>query len=365
VTNIARYPYRDTPRHDPLAATRRPGDVDVDVFLTGTVFFDIIFTGMDGPPRADTEVWATGMGAGPGGVANLAVACARLGLRTGLAATFGEDLYGDYCRQTLSIQEGVDLTYSRYITDWHSPVTVSMVYGRDRAMVSHSHPSRALDRLIAEPPPARACFVDIGSERPPWVEGIAQRGGRLFADIGWDPEDRWDLEKLRDNLTDCFAFSPNKREAMRYTKTASPEAAVEALAELVPLAVVTCAADGAVAFDRGKGQVIHVPSVPVDSLDPTGAGDVFIAGLMVGTLAHWPLEHSLRLANLGAALSVRHFGGSLASPGWGDIAQWWHETGSKDPALAPGYEFLADVLPEDATPEVAHAIATLGFRCAT
>ena len=49
------------------------------------------------------------MGSGPGGVANLAVACSRLGLKTSLAAAFGEDLYGDYCRQTLSIQEGVDL----------------------------------------------------------------------------------------------------------------------------------------------------------------------------------------------------------------------------------------------------------------
>lgn len=90
MSNIARDPYRAPSRHDPLAAQRQDGGPELDVFLTGTVFFDIIFIGMEGPPKQGTEVWADGMGSSPGGVANLAVAAARLGLRTGLAATFGE-----------------------------------------------------------------------------------------------------------------------------------------------------------------------------------------------------------------------------------------------------------------------------------
>nr|WP_233552580.1 PfkB family carbohydrate kinase [Jiangella rhizosphaerae] len=362
MSNIARDPYRAPSRHDPLAGLRSDGGPELDVFLTGTVFFDIIFIGMEGPPKQGTEVWADGMGSSPGGVANLAVAAARLGLRTGLAATFGEDLYGDYCRQTLGVQEGVDLTYSRYVTGWHSPVTVSMVYQRDRAMVTHGHRPEALDRLVTHPPQARSCFVDLGAERQPWVDSVTAAGGRVFADLGWDPEDRWDLGRLRESLSGCYAFSPNAVEAMSYTRTDSPEAAVEKLAELVPLAVVTNGADGALAFDKEAGRPVKAAAVPVEALDPTGAGDVFVAGLMVGTLAGWPLLHSLRLANLGAALSVRHFGGALASPGWGDIALWYRETGSKDPALADDYEFLNTIVPADAVPEVSRAIATLGFR---
>ncbi|WP_211239704.1 PfkB family carbohydrate kinase [Jiangella gansuensis] len=362
MSNIARDPFRAPTRHDPLADRREDDGPDLDVFLTGTVFFDIVFTGMEGAPRQGTEVWADGMGSSPGGVANLAVACARLGLRTGLAATFGEDLYGDYCRQTLGVQEGIDLTYSRYVTGWHSPVTVSMVFQRDRAMVTHGHQPQALRRLVDQPPQARSCFVDLGADRQPWVDSVAAGGGLVFADIGWDPEDRWDLGRLRENLAGCHAFSPNAVEAMSYTRTDTPEAAAEALAELVPLAVVTNGADGVVAFDRETGRPVHADAVPVQALDPTGAGDVFVAGLMVGTLAGWPLVHSLRLANLGAALSVRHFGGALASPGWGDIALWYREVGSKDPGLAADYEFLERIVPDDALPEVSRAIATLGFR---
>ncbi|NEE04318.1 hypothetical protein G1H10_29520 [Phytoactinopolyspora halotolerans] len=348
--------------YDPLAAIRRDDDPEFDVFLTGTVFFDIIFIGLEAPPQTGTEVWASGMGSSPGGVANMAVACSRLGLRTSLAATFGEDLYGDYCRQTLGIQEGVDLSYSRYVTGWHSPVTVSVVYERDRTMVTHGHIPDVQARLVRQPPQARVSFVDLGSDRQPWVDAFAADGGRIFADLGWDPEDRWDIGRLREGLQDCYAFSPNAMEAMAYTRTDTPQKALEVLAELVPLAVITCGPDGAIAHDRESGVTVHAPAIPVEAMDPTGAGDVFAAGLMVGTVAGWPLEHRLRLANLGAALSVRHFGGALAAPGWGDIATWWRETGSKDPVLADDYTFLSKTLPDYDLPEVSRAIATLGFR---
>jgi sugar/nucleoside kinase (ribokinase family) len=337
-------------------------DPEFDVFLTGTVFFDIVFTGLEAAPKTGTEVWASGMGSGPGGVANLAVACSRLGLKTSLAAAFGEDLYGDYCRQTLSIQEGVDLAFSRYVTGWHSPVTVSVVYARERTMITHGHVSGVQDQLVRQPPRARTAYIDLGGERQPWVDGFADEGGLVFAGIGWDREDQWDIGRLRENLLGCHSFSPNSIEAMRYTRTDSPEAALEALAELVPLAVVTCGADGAIAHSRVGGEQVHAPAIPVEAVDPTGAGDVFLAGLMFGTVAGWPLDHALRLANLGAALSVRHFGGALAAPGWGDIAAWWNEAGSRDPTLRDGYAFLEAALPGDDVPEVSRANATLGFR---
>src|SRR5581483_9786753 len=97
----------------------------LDVFLSGLLFFDIIFTGLDQPPRPGTEAWASGMGSGPGGIANYATALSRLGLRTSLAAAFGQDVYGDYCWDVLAAQEGVDLSRSRRFAGWHSPVTAS------------------------------------------------------------------------------------------------------------------------------------------------------------------------------------------------------------------------------------------------
>ena len=51
-----------------------------DLFVHGTVFFDVVFTGLESLPVRGTEIQATGMGSCPGGIANLAIAASRLGM---------------------------------------------------------------------------------------------------------------------------------------------------------------------------------------------------------------------------------------------------------------------------------------------
>ncbi|MEV6568743.1 carbohydrate kinase family protein [Streptomyces kronopolitis] len=364
------------PSLDPLAGVRADGDPRTDVYLTGTVFLDIIFTGLDSAPVRGTESWARGMGSSPGGVANMATALARLGLRTSLAAAFGDDHYGEYCWEALEQGEGIDLALSRTVPGWHSPVTVSMAYEGERTMVSHGHeappPDFAFDGKHAPgcPPPTRACVASlVPGRREGWLGCAAGRGSRIFADVGWDDSGRWDPADLAD-LEHCEAFLPNAEEAMRYTRTDCPRAAARKLADLVPLAVVTLGAEGAHAVDGRSGESAEVPAIDVEALDTTGAGDVFVAGFVTGTLADWPLTDRLAFAGLGAALSVQEFGGSLSAPGWAEIAAWWQQVRGygTDAAGTPGalcrqYGFLDEVLPAAYRPApLARALPTLGFR---
>ena len=353
---------------DPLAALRAPGDPPWDVFLTGTVFLDIIFTGLDSAPVRGTESWARGMGSSPGGVANMATALARLGLRTSLAAAFGDDHYGEYCWDALAQGEGIDLSPSRTVRGWHSPVTVSMAYEGERTMVSHGHePPPEAVFLQAEAPPARAAVASLTpGRRAPWIAQAASRGSRIFGDVGWDDTGAWDLAGLAD-LEHCEAFLPNAEEAMRYTGASCPREAAHTLTEHVPLAVVTLGADGAYAVDRRTGETAEVPAIAVEALDPTGAGDVFVAGFVTGTLAGWPLADRLAFAGLTAALSVQEFGGSLSAPGWSEIGAWWRRVQSvdgQDPEALRRYAFLADLVPqEQGRPwPLRRAVPTIGFR---
>ncbi|MET0416910.1 MAG: PfkB family carbohydrate kinase [Actinoplanes sp.] len=331
---------------------------ELDLFVPGVVYLDIVFTGLRGMPAPGTEVWATGMGSSPGGVANLAVAAARLGLRTGLGTALNTDAYGDFCAQILCTQEGIDLSGSRRISDGHSPVTVSVAYDRDRSMITHGHPLPAgPDGLVGELPAARAASVSLTPDRLPWVRRAREAGTLVFADVGWDASAEWPAEVL-DMLEDCHAFLPNAVEAMQYTRADTPEEALRRLAGLVPVVVITCGADGALALDSATGEMAHVPAVPLEALDPTGAGDVFTAGFILGTLRGWPLAQRLAFANLIGALSVRHFGGSLSAPGWGDIADWWR-TGRDTAELADRYAFLDDVIPSGEQRSVRRAGATI------
>ncbi|QEU94452.1 carbohydrate kinase family protein [Streptomyces kanamyceticus] len=358
------------PTVDPLKAARRAGDPDCDVYLTGTVFLDIIFTGLDSAPVRGTESWARGMGSSPGGVANMATALSRLGLHTSLAAAFGDDHYGEYCWDALEQGEGIDLATSRTVPGWHSPVTVSMAYEGERTMVSHGHePPPDADApdggVPHRPPRARAAVAALTpGTRAPWIAEAARGGTRIFADVGWDDTGRWDLAGLAD-LEHCEAFLPNAAEAMRYTGTSCPRAAARALTEHVPLAVVTLGAEGAYAVDGRTGETAEVPAIEVEALDPTGAGDVFVAGFVTGTLAGWPLADRLAFAGLTAALSVQEFGGSLSAPGWAEVGAWWRtvrEVDDQDPVALRRYRFLEDLLPAAARPwPLRRAVPTIGF----
>ncbi len=362
--------------YDPLADLRTPDAPEFDVFLAGTVFLDIVFTGLPHMPAAGTEVWAEGMGSCPGGIANLAIATSRLGLRTSLAAAFGDDDYGDFCWRTLAEQEHVDLSRSRRFEHWHSPVTVSMAVDRDRCMVTHGHPPpMPTSEMIGTPPRSRAVIVALSLEEPlgapgpdgscGWAELARRQGALIFADVGWDPSGTWS-PTLLDQLAYCHAFMPNAVEAMAYTGTDSPRDALYALADRVPLAVVTDGPNGAMAIDSSTGEEAYVPAPRVTALDPTGAGDVFGAGIVLGTLCGWPLTDRLAFAELCAALAVQEFGGSLAAPGWGDIADWWHEVRAAagrgrayNDLLARRYAFLDRLVPTVPVGAVRRAAATI------
>ncbi len=348
----------------PVAATVT--GADCDLFLQGTVFFDLVLTGLDSVPARGTEVFADGMGSCPGGIANLAIAASRLGLRTSLAGAFGDDVYGDFCWRTLATQEGVDLSYSRRFPAWHSPVTVSMVVNRDRSMVTHSHPAPLRpSELVGVAPDASIGFVHLTEEPEPWTEDAAARGMLLFGDVGWDPAQRWSAT-IFDQLKGFHAFVPNSVEAMAYTHTDDPHDALHVLADKVPVAVVTCGGQGALAVDSLTGEEDWAPSLPVNETDPTGAGDVFGAAFVLGTLRKWPLRQRLAFANLCAALSVQYVGGSLAAPGWGDIVDWLAGVRAKAAAgsgaagdLAAAYAFVDDVLPDSGRIAVRRASATI------
>lgn len=377
----------DEPRPGHASANEREPELDgqLDLFLHGSLFFDIVFTGLPSNPHPGTEVWAQGMGSLPGGIANLAVSSARLGLRTGLAAGFGDDAYGDWTWSLLRDQEHIDLSRSRRFPGWHSAVTVSLSTGGDRSMITHGHPIPISAReLIGAPPASRALLTDLGlpGDDEPWWLPAHESGSLVFADVGWDPSERWDPAVLS-ALESCHAFLPNDVEAMAYTRTSTAEGALAALAERVPFAVVTMGVDGAMAVDATTGEHARVPSLPIDAMDPTGAGDVFSAAIIMGTLSHWPLEQRLHFAALCSALAVQHFGGSLSAPGWGDIADWWQTTklqttkpqtghGSKGNSKANSsagnsdlikrYGFLDDLIDEKASRgAVRRADATFGL----
>ncbi|GAA2773748.1 carbohydrate kinase family protein [Nonomuraea dietziae] len=359
--------------YDPLADQRTPEGPQFDVFLAGTVFLDIVFTGLPAMPAAGTEIWAEGMGSCPGGIANLAIATSRLGLRTSL----GRRVRRRRLRRLLLAHAGragsgrpVEIATLRAVA-----LACHGLHGR-RPRPQHGHPRPRRPHVGVGDDRIAAALQggDRGAlgEEPlgvpgasSWAELAHRDGALIFADVGWDPSGAWS-PALLEQLSACHAFMPNAVEATAYTGTDNPRDALYAIADRVPLAVVTDGANGAMAIDSITGEEAYVPAPRVTALDPTGAGDVFGAGFVLGTLCRWPLADRLAFAGLCAALAVQQFGGSLAAPGWGDIADWWHEVraqaghgGAYADSVARRYAFLDRLVPTVPVGAVRRAAATI------
>jgi len=68
------------------------------------------------------------------------------------------------------------------------------------------------------------------------------------------------------------------------------------------------------AFGCDGREEISSPSVRVEAVDTTGAGDIFHAGFLYALLAGYPFREILSFANAAAGLSCRGMGGRAAIP---------------------------------------------------
>ncbi|WP_373487052.1 adenosine kinase [Blastomonas sp.] len=99
----------------------------------------------------------------------------------------------------------------------------------------------------------------------------------------------------------------NDAEIQSLAQIDSFEGAVAAIADKVPLLVVTRSADGAIAVRNGER--FEVAAEPVDKVvDTTGAGDLFAAGFLAGQTQGKDIETSLRMGAIAAAEIISHFG---------------------------------------------------------
>lgn len=287
--------------------TTTPGSL----LFAGDTFCDLVFSGVTAPEQG-TEVYADAFTVTPGGVANRAVAAARAGAPTTLLSRLGDDVLGRHVYDVLTAEPLLDTSLLTVVPGHQSSVSVALTGPDDRSFITyeeHLDPLTLPDDLG----PVAATHVGIARPLPAWVATLRAAGTTVVGGVGWDHTGEWDGGVL-DRLAEVDVFVPNDVEAMRYTRTDSATDAAKALAERVPLAVVTRGGDGVVAVDSAHGTVVAVDTLPVDVVDPTGAGDVFVASFMAGAHHGWELEERLRFAAASAAYAVTGLGGAASAP---------------------------------------------------
>jgi adenosine kinase len=246
-----------------------------------------------------------------GGVAgNIAYSLALLGDRPLVVATAGTD-FAEY-RQWME-KAGVDasgvveipgeFTASCFInTDKSNNQIVAfyagaMAHAKDLSLKARGLTKNDLAIISPTDPAAIARYA----------EECKQLGVPYIFDPGKQTP-RLEKEQILTGLSGCAMLIGNDYEfGMMAEKIGKTEAELFASA---PVTVVTKGEKGSTIYTRqNAGKPIEVPVAPVkDVVDPTGAGDAYLAGLAFGFARKFPLEICARMASLAAAFAIEQRG---------------------------------------------------------
>jgi sugar/nucleoside kinase (ribokinase family) len=293
-----------------------------DVVCLGILVADVIARPVDALPETGTLALVDSIALRGGGCAlNTSSALAKLGLRAAALGKVGADPFGDFVLSLLAERGVAD---GGILRDPAVPTsaTVALVDSAGERTFLHLKGANAAVRAeeLGEAPYAGRALHVAGAlvldalDGEPTAALLAEarrRGLHTSLDTVFDGSGRW--ERVLPALPHCDLVTPGLEEARAITGEHDPERAAERLHELgAAVAAVTGGADGC--WVSGLG---HVPGIPVEAVDGTGAGDAFAAGFLHGRLAGEPLEWCARFANAAGALAATAVG---AYEGVADLA---------------------------------------------
>ena len=281
----------------------------------------------------------------PGGApANVLTAAARFGRMTAFLGKVGDDMHGQFLRQTL-LDAGIDVSGLVMAPDVFT--TLAFVALNENGERSFSFARKPGADTCLRPEELNAAVLDscrvlhVGSlsltDEPARSATFAavERAKAAGAVISYDPNYRaalWPDEataaaQMRSMVPYAGVMKLSDEETLLLTGAAGPEeAAHRLLAQGVSCVAVTLGDRGALVAVAGGMQT--VPAFASDPVDTTGAGDGFWGGFLhrMLTLDKRPAALTVsdaadcaRWGNATAALCITRRGGIPAMPALGDV----------------------------------------------
>jgi 5-dehydro-2-deoxygluconokinase len=294
-----------------------------DLITMGRVGVDL-YPEQIGVPLAAVRTFAKSLG---GSATNVAVAAARLGLRSAVITKVGDDPFGPYVRQALE-EFGVDARWVGTHPTLRTPVVFCEIHPPDDFPLLFYREPTAPDMTIAEDEldldairaarafwttgtglsaePSRSATLAALAARHEGRSATSETGGRPLTvhDLDHRPMFWADESEAgvyaREALAHATVAVGNRDEVAVAVGTRDPEEASAALLELgVQIAIVKRGPEGVLA--RTRTELVEVEPVPVEVVNGLGAGDAFGGALAFGLLNEWGLERTIRLANAAGA----------------------------------------------------------------
>jgi 2-dehydro-3-deoxygluconokinase len=271
-----------------------------------------------------------------GAASNVAIGLTRLGHSTGWVSRVGAGEFGA-CVKAAIRGEGVDV--STVVSDSEVP-TGLYFKERRRSSTTRMHYYRT-DSAGSRLAPKDIDPEYIGNTEYVHLTGILPALSPTCRETTWtvlrtardrdvrvsfDPNFRpalWTEPEARDVLQDMVPhihlISTGTDEATLLTGKKAPEEAARSLLEMgTDQVVIRLEEEGALAIDE-VGEIVREPALPVEVVEPVGAGDAFTAGFLSGQLRGKDLTTSLRIGNVLGGLATTAPGDVEALPTWEEV----------------------------------------------
>ena len=245
-----------------------------------------------------------------GGAANIAVGIAMLGGTAELVTAVGGDFAGsEYDHWLASL--GV---HRRFFVEpeMHSSTCYLFNDGTDDQITYFEWGASEVLNDAEAPVLGQ---VHLAPAEPNFCVRVAEKAAWVSFDPGQDLV-RFSREQIAAILPRTDLLFVNRHEAERICAIGgfSPDD----LIAMVPQVVITQSADGSL-FYR-DGEEIHVPSIPVTRVDPTGAGDAFRAGFLTAQKRGYDAVTALEVGTTTASFVVEKAGCQTNLPDWERMA---------------------------------------------
>jgi ribokinase len=290
------------------------------IVVVGSVNTDMVVKGERLPGPGETVTGGQFVLAAGGKGANQAVAAARLGADVTLVAKVGRDVFGDQAIENFR-REGIRTDCILRDPDNATGVALILVDNSGENLISvASGANHTLTPAEVEQAAERIRAADVLMLQLEIPMDAVCRAAQIAAEAGvpvmLDPAPAAPLpEGLLGNVT---YLTPNESEAERLTAIAVTDdatarrAAERLLAAGAHYAIVTLGSKGALLAAKENAGLI--PTVPVNAVDSTAAGDAFNGGLAWALGSGLALEAAVHQACLVGALSATRLGAQPSLP---------------------------------------------------
>jgi len=250
-----------------------------------------------------------GGGPVPGAIAILA----RLGCRTALITTMGNDVFG---RSALKELKGYNVNVQGFRLDrktnsLQSHILVDEESGKRTIVMNTEDIPEIQFEQIPDGMLESTSLITLDSRPTPEiiqaVKIARENGARVMLDAG-------SIHDLTEELLPLVDYPILSRGFVKeYFGHTNYERACQELIEMgAKLSGVTIGEDGSYLADQE--QILYFPAYNVDVVDTTGAGDLYHGALMYGILHQWTLKAKGQFANAVAAYGCMYFGARTDLP---------------------------------------------------